>query len=939
MNDKDIFSVRMRVIIVIICTALFISFCGAGISWYVMQSSLTETLRSDLAVIGAIADRLVSREKELLKANTQTAANYLIYREGVTLEEALEEQINLHGNMLSLTVYDQSGIVATTGLAAMPDSLISDQSVRLAFGGQPAFSSTMVDSNGLQVFHVSVPMREQILVATIPGMYFNDVLSQFDILKTGYVFLVNAQGDMMANINKSWVTNSFNALNAAVTQPEYAGLATIVSEMIRGLTGFGKYTLNDSSYYCAYLPVTGSVVGWSLGVAAPVAETPVGTARQGFLIMLALLSVFSLLAALIASRPIVRPMILLNNQSLLLADLKAEAESASTAKTDFLAKMSHEIRTPLNTIIGFSELSLNSEKEGQRDNVERIHRAGLMLLSLIDDILDISKIEAGKLELILGEFETPSFIHDVMILNINRIGKKSIDFRLKVDENFPAKLYGDEKRLKQIFNNLLSNAFKYTSQGVVEWSLSCYATRKGWLLVSTVTDTGMGIRPQDMPKLFQIYCQLDTKRNYSTEGTGLGLTITKQLTEMMGGTIQVTSNYGEGSTFTVSVEQGFVSHETIGPQAVQNLRNFRYTDEKRLRNQKLERQFTPARVLVVDDVQANLDLVRELLLPYGMTVDCVTSALKAIELIREEKVHYQAIFMDHMMPEIDGIEATRIIREEIATDYARNIPVLALTANAVGGMKEIFMQSGFQDYLTKPIDIQKLDAAVKRWISDKLPKNLTTSVNEETNDSCHNQDLSFNCIDFTRLSSRGVDVDSAIARLGNDQGIFHSALCSFAQHTPSLIEQLREPSPTTLSDYAVIAHGIKGSSRNIGATALGDLAAAMEAAAKKGDFLTIDRNNDAFITAITELVGHIREVIPKEPSKTQRPTPAPESIREMLDASKEFNITVMEQIMEDLDRYSYQDGQETIDWLKTELALMNFQGITEKLTIEEANRN
>jgi CheY-like chemotaxis protein/two-component sensor histidine kinase len=381
--------------------------------------------------------------------------------------------------------------------------------------------------------------------------------------------------------------------------------------------------------------------------------------------------------------------------------------------------MSHEMRTPLNVVIGLSELTIEVDglSKDVRENLEKINSAGTTLLSTVNDILDISKIEAGKFELVPVEYDIPSLINDSITQSIMSIEDKPIQFVLDFDENIPTNLYGDDLRVKQILNNLLTNAFKYTREGTVKLSISCEYENSPhpkkeengtiWL-VARVSDTGKGIRKEDIDRLFIDYIQVDTLSNRKIEGTGLGLSITKRIVEMMDGAIFVESEYGKGSVFTVRFRQNFISGETIGAEVVKNLKNFQYSNSKRKKNSQMIRIRLPyARVLVVDDVVTNLDVVKGMMKPYGMQIDCVGSGYEAVEAIRIGKVKYNAVFMDHMMPGMNGMEATKIIREEIGTEYAKNLPIIALTANAIVGNREMFLSNGFHDFLSKPIEIAR----------------------------------------------------------------------------------------------------------------------------------------------------------------------------------------------------------------------------------------
>jgi signal transduction histidine kinase/AmiR/NasT family two-component response regulator len=405
------------------------------------------------------------------------------------------------------------------------------------------------------------------------------------------------------------------------------------------------------------------------------------------------------------------------------------AEESNRAKSQFLANMSHEMRTPLNVIVGLTGLMLEEEDPtvNLNENLIKISTAGNTLLGLINNVLDISKIEAGRLELMPVQYDIPSLINDITILNVIRFEDKPITFVLDIDENLPLNLFGDDLRVKQIINNILSNAFKYTQKGTVTLSINCkkddtITDGNEMRLFISVSDTGIGIRQEDLSMLFIDYGQVDTRTNRAIEGTGLGLAITKRLTEMMNGEISVESEYGVGSTFHLRLNQGFVNDKTIGKETAERLCSFRYSQGKNNDGKKLIRSDLGfARVLVVDDMQTNLDVAAGLLGKYKMQVDCVLNGHEAIERITKGMQEppaapiYNAIFMDHMMPEMDGIETVKKIRA-LGSEYARTIPVIALTANAIQGTENLFLANDFQAFIPKPIDIMQLDAIVRNWV-------------------------------------------------------------------------------------------------------------------------------------------------------------------------------------------------------------------------------
>ena len=529
------------------------------------------------------------------------------------------------------------------------------------------------------------------------------------------------------------------------------------------------------------------------------------------------------------------------------------AQEASQAKSNFLARVSHEMRTPLNAIIGFSELAVGSgEAQGElAANLEKIYNSSISLLGTINDLLDISKIEAGKFEMIPVPYELPSLINDTAALNSVRVGSKPIKFSVSVAENLPNRLFGDELRLKQILNNLLSNAIKYTREGEVTWSITGEGKGDAFALVSRVSDTGIGIREEHLSTLFTEYHQIDAKANRKIEGTGLGLAIVKNMVNLMGGTIAVESEHGKGSTFTVTIPQRQLSNETIGKDVAYNLSHMRHFQTKLIRNSKLMRLKLPyVRVLVVDDVQTNLDVARGMLKPYEIQVDCVLGGQQAIDAMRDTNVRYNAIFMDHMMPGMDGIEATQKIRE-IGTEYAKSVPIIALTANAIVGNEEMFLKNGFQAFLSKPIDIMRLDLEIRRWLRDKsretdhMSEHVTQQTDSETGEI------------------EGLDKEKALIQFGGSEETLWIVLQSYVDNTPALLEKIRTCTEEELTDYTLLVHGIKGTSYGICANVVGKQAESLEHAARQGDFKFISEHNTALIEATEALIERIKAVLQK----------------------------------------------------------------------------
>jgi PAS domain S-box-containing protein len=399
----------------------------------------------------------------------------------------------------------------------------------------------------------------------------------------------------------------------------------------------------------------------------------------------------------------------------------AAAENALEAKNLFVANMNHEMRTPMNVIVGLTDLLLDEEgvPAKVKETLQKINIAGTTLMELISDVLDISKVDAGKMELTPVQYDVVSFLNDIITLNVIRIEEKPVTFKLDISENLPRILHGDDLRVKQILNNLLSNAFKYTKTGTITLGVDCQRDGDTVWTSFCVSDTGIGIRKEDIGKLFTDYHQVDAKANRAIEGTGLGLSITKKFVELMGGEILVESEYGKGSTFRTRIPQGFVIDESIGKEMVNSLSSFRYSDDKKQAQKKLTRpDLSYARVLVVDDFPTNLDVAEGMLRKYKMQVDCAMSGQEAIDIIAAGKPVYNAVFMDHMMPGMDGVEATKAIRA-LGGEYAKNIPIIALTANAVAESEKMFLENGFNAFLPKPFNVMSLDSVVQEWIRKK----------------------------------------------------------------------------------------------------------------------------------------------------------------------------------------------------------------------------
>ena len=392
--------------------------------------------------------------------------------------------------------------------------------------------------------------------------------------------------------------------------------------------------------------------------------------------------------------------------------LMHQAEASNEAKSAFLANMSHEIRTPMNAICGMTDMLLDENLTRQgKEYAETIKTSGEGLLSIINDILDFSKIESGKMPIIPEEYYFASMIHDIISMMEIRVKGKPVELVAKVSDSVPRKLYGDIGRVKQIIINIMGNAMKFTHEGMITLTASWQRQEEdtGRLLIS-VADTGIGIRQEDIPKLFHSFEQVDMRKNRGVEGTGLGLSISKLLVENMGGSIEVQSEYGKGSVFSFYIVQ-----KVIDASPCEYSKNKKVVERKQF---VIDFKAPRAKVLVVDDNKVNLRVATGLLKKFGIVPDLVDNGQDSVDMIRRQ-IQYDLVFMDHMMPELDGIEATKLIRA-MGTPYTDNLPIVALSANAVKGMEAEFLVGGMDDFLPKPIDLGMLGEILQKW----LPKEL-----------------------------------------------------------------------------------------------------------------------------------------------------------------------------------------------------------------------
>lgn len=692
-----------------------------------------------------------------------------------------------------------------------------------------------------------------------------------------------------------------------------------------------------------------------------------------------------------------------------------EIERASNMKSDFLASMSHEIRTPMNAVLGMTEMALREDlPPAARKYITQIKSSGKILLNIINDVLDFSKIESGKMDIIPVEYEILSLCDDVSNIVETRLKDKRVELLLSINPNIPCKLYGDSIRVRQILINLANNAVKFTNKGKIDICIDYEPVDdENICMKMSVTDTGCGIKPEDIEKIFDSFQQVDSKRNRGAEGTGLGLAICKKLLDVMNGEITVSSVYEKGSTFSVILPQkivdkspaikveeadnivaigyfrnkylarqffadtkalGVLSIAMIAPDRIKwglkayekecyGKRLFIFTDEKDIDDEFIESLkaypdmqivelvdyysdkevrwdnfniikrplsanaiamvlngetirvnsnsdtdgdidfIAPdAKVLIVDDNAINLTVTEGLLEPLHMKIYAITSGIEAIDII--DKHHFDLIFMDHMMPELDGIETTRIIRR-FHPQY-KDVPIIALTANAMDGMRDIFLSEGMNDFVAKPIEVRTLIQKVKQWLPPELIVKSRT-VEKAIKD---------NSYDTNSIIVGNLDTDSARKLLGDDD-LFWKVLKEYYRTIPAkskLIGQLKQQG--NIEQYTIEVHALKSSSRQIGATALANMAAELEKAGHTGDIETIRECTDDMLQMYTDYVQVLEPFCVEKKNITARvPVVNDELIAlfdDMSDAIVCLDIDRMEQVSAKLGKYDLDEKSDDI---------------------------
>ncbi|MCL1958114.1 MAG: ATP-binding protein [Spirochaetes bacterium] len=707
---------RIRfILIIVVVTALVINVSSLVVGAMFLTRDISKAMEADMMVTVDIADQYVTKEIELLKFIVRESAgdisDYVLNTGSVPNSDRLEKICSKYSAFNGFAVFNHTTLLNSYEKISISPDLIKEPFMQAAINGASVISTTMYNPDGLLVMYVSAPINDNlVLAAVLPGSYFSELMSKFIFWNSGHLFIHDEEGNTISNYREDWVQQRINFLKLAETDKSYESVSVVIKCGIKGERGIVKFTMDGTYRMCAFRPVSSKNEGWFLGVVAPLKESVLNSVPGSLLLMGLITFLLSIPAAIAASVILRRPYEEIDQ-------LRKSAESMSSSKTKFLASMSHEIRTPMNSVLGFSELALDNETSPKvREYLTKIKTNVEWLLHIINDILDISKVEAGKMEFEKVPFDMHELFSSCRTLIMPSAVEKSILLHFYVEPSLGKRPLGDPVRLRQVLVNLLSNAVKFTNTGMVKLNAVLKAkTDKTITMYFEVKDSGIGMTPEQVKRIFEPYAQAekDTTRVYG--GTGLGLSITKNIVEMMGGKLSVESTPGIGSKFSFEL-----IFDTI------DVSTEHWFDDKVIMND-LDRPVFDGEVLLCEDNAMNQQIVYEHLSRVGLKIVIADNGKIGYDMVKSrldnQEKQFDLIFMDMHMPVMDGLEASEKIKE-----LNLNIPIVAMTANIMFNDREIYKKSGMIECVGKPFTSQELWRCLMKYFTP-----ISTGFNKDAN--------------------------------------------------------------------------------------------------------------------------------------------------------------------------------------------------------------
>jgi len=707
---------RIRfILLIVVATALIINVTSLVVGAIFLTRNISKAMEADLLVTVDIADQYVTKEIELLKFTvkkiTDEISTYISNTGSVPRADRLDKICSEYSVFAGIAVFNHSTLLNSCEKMSISPELIKEPFMQAAIKGNSVISTTMYNPEGILVMYISAPINDDlVLAAVLPGFYFSELMSKFIFWKTGHLFIHDAEGDTISNYDENWVRQRINFLKLAKNDKRYESVSVVIKRGIKGERGTGTFILDDIHRMYAIRSVSSPNEGWFVGVVAPLKESALDGVPDSLLLMGLITFLLSIPAAIIAS-------VVLRRSYEEVEQLRESAEMMSSSKTKFLASMSHEIRTPMNSVLGFSELALDSETTPKvREYLTKIKTNAEWLLHIINDILDISKVESGKMELEKIPFDLHELFTSCRTLIMPSAVEKSILMHFYVEPSLGKRPLGDPVRLRQVLVNLLSNAVKFTNTGMVKLNAVLKSkTDKTITMYFEVKDSGIGMTPEQIKNIFNPFTQAQKETSRVYGGTGLGLSITKNIVEMMGGKLAVESTPGIGSKFSFEL-----TFDTV------DVNVDHWFDDKVLMKE-IDKPVFEGEVLLCEDNAMNQQIVYEHLARIGLKTVIADNGKIGYEMVKSRvdnhEKQFDLIFMDMHMPVMDGLEASTKIKE-----LNINIPIVAMTANVMFNDREIYKESGMIECVGKPFTAQELWRCLLKYFTP-----ISTGVDKDAN--------------------------------------------------------------------------------------------------------------------------------------------------------------------------------------------------------------